>query len=325
MDIAIEAEGISKVYKSKVVLHNFSLKVKKGEIFGLLGPNGAGKSTFIRILSGLEEPDSGTLTILGTPAGSENRRRIGVAPQENAIYPLLSCLENLLYFGSLYGVGGKKARDRALDLLAKLGLSEKKDVPSEFLSGGMKRRLNLACALMHEPEIIILDEPTTGLDPATRIHMWETVRSIIHETGATLMLTTHYMEEVEALCERIAFVNSGQIVAEGTTDQLKKRVGKEVAKLITIPGEPKGLIALISGIKGVSSVTAAGHGVFIEGDEIASKIPEISKAVEKHGETIVELSLSRPSLEDVFLALTGSNLRETNAKEVGKVEPVKRN
>lgn len=318
MEYAIEAENLAKVYKNKVALYNFNLKISKGEIFGLLGPNGAGKSTFIRIIAGLEEPDSGKLQILGAKPAKENRRKIGLAPQENAIYPLLSCMENLTYFGSLYGVGGKKAKERALSLLERLGLAEKKDAQADMLSGGMKRRLSLACALMHGPQIIILDEPTTGLDPATRIKMWETVREVVEETGATLLLTTHYMEEAEALCGRIAFVNSGQVVAEGTPDELKRMVGKEFAKISTVPGEPQKLLHALKGIKGIAKVTATEHGVVVEGEQIASILPEISKVLKKNGETVVELTLSKPSLEDVFLKLTGAKLRE-----VVKVEPNK--
>lgn len=264
--------------------------------------------------------DFGALNILGTKAGKESRRKLGIAPQENSIYPLLTCMENLTYFGSLYGVSGKKARERAISLLEQLGLEDKKDVVAQFLSGGMKRRLNLACALMHEPEIIILDEPTTGLDPVTRVRMWETVKKVVRETKATLILTTHYMEEAEALCNRIAFVNAGRVVAEGTPNALKRRVGKEIAKLATIPGNPQKLIDIIKGISGIGNVTATEHGVFVEGKNISSRLPEISKVLEKNGETVVEMSVSRPSLDDVFLKMTGLKLRE-----VGKVETVKRN
>ncbi|MEM4366764.1 MAG: ABC transporter ATP-binding protein [Candidatus Anstonellales archaeon] len=318
MEYAIEAEGLSRTYKNKVALSRFSLKVRRGEVFGLLGPNGAGKSTFIRIVAGLERQDLGTLKIFGREACPELRRQIGIAPQENAIYPLLSCMENLLYFGSLYGIEGKEARERAAFLLESLGLSEKKDTTSQFLSGGMKRRLSLACALMHSPKVIILDEPTTGLDPATRISMWETMKKVVADAKATLILTTHYMEEAEALCNRIAFVNSGKLVAEGTLDELKKMVGREIAKLKSVPGSPKELIKLIKGIKGVESVTATEHGMVIEGKEIGLHMAEISKALKENGETIVELSISKPSLEDVFLKLTGSKLREASAVEHNK-------
>ena len=318
MEYALEAENLGKIYGKKVVLHDFSLKIRKGSIFGLLGPNGAGKSTFIRIVSGLEGQDSGTLNLLGSKAGKISRRQLGVAPQENSIYPLLTCTENLMYFGSLYGVTGKTARGRAAALLEQLGLSDKKDAVAEYLSGGMKRRLNLACALMHRPKIIMLDEPTTGLDPATRIKMWETVRSIVRETGATLILTTHYMEEAEALCGRIAFVNAGQVVAEGTPNELKKRVGKEMAKLSTVPGKAENIIRIINGIGGIDNVTTTEHGVVVEGRDISSRLPEIARALEKNGETVVEMSVSRPSLEDVFLKMTGLKLREVNKAEAEK-------
>lgn len=312
----LEANSISKVYGKKVVLFEMSLKIKRGEIFGLLGPNGAGKSTLIRIISGLEELDSGSLEILGKKASSENRRRLGIAPQENAVYPLLTCMENLVYFGSLYGVTGKTATERANKLLDQLGLESKKNAVAGHLSGGMKRRLNLACALMHEPEIIILDEPTTGLDPATRMRMWETVQEVVKRTKATLILTTHYMEEAEALCDRIAFINNGKVVAEGAPEELKKLAGKEMVKLSTVPGDSKKLARIVKKIGGVKNITPTEHGVLVEGTGISSKVPEISREVEKNGETVVEISVSKPSLEDVFLKITGTKLTE-----VGKVEP----
>lgn len=320
MEYALEAENLTKVYGNKVVLFNFSLRIEKGKIFGLLGPNGAGKSTFIRMLSGLEAPDSGTLRILGEAAGAKIRRKIGVAPQDDAIYPLLTCMENLRYFGSLYGVSGRGANDKALALLGQLGLAEKKDSPAGTLSGGMRRRLNLACALMHNPEIIILDEPTTGLDPATRVQMWHTVREVVKANNATLLLTTHYMEEAEALCEQIAFVNSGMAVAQGTADELKMRVGREIAKITAVPGGPEKIAKIIEGLSGIDAVRTTEHGVIVEGDKISSRLPEISKLLEKNKQTVVEMSLSKPSLEDVFMSITGAKLRE-----VGAVEHPKRN
>ena len=320
MEYALEAEGLGKIYGKKVVLHDFNLKVRAGCIFGLLGPNGAGKSTFIRIVSGLEAQDEGTLNLLGAKAGKVSRRQLGVAPQENSIYPLLTCTENLLYFGSLYGVGGKTAKERAASLLLQLGLQEKKDTIAEYLSGGMKRRLSLACALMHMPKIIMLDEPTTGLDPATRIKMWETVRKVVHDTKATLILTTHYMEEAEALCDRIAFVNAGHVVAEGTPDELKRRVGKEIAKISTVPGNSEKVMRIIRGIGKIDNVTATEHGVVVEAKDISSRLPEIARILVKNGETVIEMSVSQPSLEDVFLKMTGLKLLEAK-----KAEAVKKN
>ncbi|MFA6907397.1 MAG: ABC transporter ATP-binding protein [Candidatus Micrarchaeia archaeon] len=320
MEYALEAGNLGKVYGKKVVLYDFTLKVRKGSIFGLLGPNGAGKSTFIRIVSGLEAQDSGSLSLLGAKAGKESRRQLGVAPQENSIYPLLTCMENLMYFGSLYGVTGKTARERATSLLLQLGLQDKKDAVAEYLSGGMKRRLSLACALMHQPKIIMLDEPTTGLDPATRIKMWETVRKVVHDTKATLILTTHYMEEAEALCGRLAFISAGHVVAEGTPDELKRRVGKEIAKLSTVPGNAENVIRIIKGIGGIDNVTATEHGVVVEAKDVSSRLPEIAKILVKNGEAVIEMSVSQPSLEDVFLKMTGLKLLEAK-----KAEAIKKN
>jgi len=318
MGRVIEANNVVKTYPGKVTLFNFSLDVEDGEVLGLLGPNGAGKSTFIRILTGLEKADAGEIKLFGKRTSKEGRKKIGVAPQENSIYPLLTCMENLLYFGSLYGVTGKKAREKADSLLKELGLSDKKNVPAGYLSGGMKRRVNLACALMHEPRIIILDEPTTGLDPATRRNMWKMVTRLVRETKATLILTTHYMEEAEALCERIAFINAGQIVAEGNPKELKKMAGKEIAKIKSIPGVYANLEPQLRKIAGID-VTVTEHGVVIESDNVSQKISAITKAFGKYKEEIIEFSVSQPSIEDVFLKLTGSQL-----KGVVKVEPKKR-
>ncbi len=318
MGAVVEAKNIVKTYPKKVTLYNFSLDINEGEVLGLLGPNGAGKSTFIRILTGMEKADSGKIKLFGKPPSAENRKKIGVAPQDNAVYPLLTCMENLLYFGSLYGVKGKNAREKAEKLLNELELSDKKNVQAGFLSGGMRRRLNLACALMHEPKIIVLDEPTTGLDPSVRRKMWRVVTDVVKETKATMLLTTHYMEEAEALCERIAFINAGQVVAEGRPTELKRKAGREIAKLKSIPGEYKKLEPLLMKIKGVENVTATEHGVFVEAEEVSTKIAGITRIFEKKKEKIIELSVSKPSLEDVFLKLTGAQL-----KEAVKVEPKK--
>ncbi len=314
----VEAKNLVKTYPKKVTLYNFSLSINEGEVLGLLGPNGAGKSTFIRILTGLEKADSGRINLFGKMPSKENRKKIGVAPQENSVYSMLTCMENLLYFGSLYGVTGKKANEKAEKLLEELGLSDKKNVQSGFLSGGMRRRLNLACALMHDPKLIILDEPTTGLDPGTRRRMWKTVVNIVRETKATVLLTTHYMEEAEALCQRIAFVNAGQIAAEGKPSELKKMAGKEIAKLKSIPGEYNKLEPLLTKINGIENVTVTEHGIVVESDDVSTKIAAITRIFEKKKEKIIELSVSKPSLEDVFLKLTGAQL-----KEAVKVEPKK--
>lgn len=309
MGSVVEAKNIVKTYPAKVTLYNFSLEIEKGEICGLLGPNGAGKSTFIRILTGMEKADAGKIRLFGERPTNKNKKKIGVAPQGNCIYPLLTCMENLLYFGSLYGVKGKKAKEKAEELLEELGIGEKKNVPAAYLSGGMRRRLNLACALMHDPRLIILDEPTAGLDPGTRRKMWKVVIRVLKESGATMLLTTHYMEEAEALCKKVAFINAGQVVAEGSPKELKKMVGKEIAKIRSIPGDYEKIRSAAEKIKGIENVTVTDHGLVIEANDISSKVAEITRLLGKKKEKIVGFSVSKPSLEDVFLKLTGEQLK----------------
>ncbi|MCX8200200.1 MAG: ABC transporter ATP-binding protein [Candidatus Micrarchaeota archaeon] len=319
MGAVIRAMGLTKRYPGKTALDNFSIEVEEGEMLGLLGPNGAGKSTFISIIAGVESPTAGELSLFGAPASKAARRMIGVAPQENAVYPLLTCTENLLYFGSLYGIAGREARARADELLQQLGLADKKDVPAAYLSGGMRRRLNLACALMHRPKVIILDEPTTGLDPAVRNNMWKTVQNVAKDSGATVLLTTHYMEEAEALCSRIILMNSGKVVADGTPAALKKIAGREIAKIKSIPGKYPLVVEKLQKVRGIGSITPTEHGIIIESDDISPLIQDITRVLEKHGEKIVEFSVSRPSLEDVFLKLTGAKLREGGADGQAKL------
>ncbi len=310
MEHVLVAENLVKTYPGKVALYDFSITIREGEIFGLLGPNGAGKSTFIRLLAGLEGADAGRVYLFGQPASQESRKLIGVAPQENAVYSLLTCLENLLYFGSLYGVTGKAAQEKASHLLEELGLAEKRNAQARHLSGGMLRRLNLACALMHEPKLILLDEPTTGLDPSTRRRMWATITRLVKDRKASVLLTTHYMEEAEALCGKIAFINAGRVIAEGTPEELKRMAGREMAKVKSLPGDYAKLEQAVKAIKGVENATATEHGMVIESDSIASKVGEITRVFGKNREKIIDLSISKPSLEDVFLKLSGAQLKE---------------
>lgn len=318
MGLVIETKKLTKKYPGKVALDELDLQVNEGEILGLLGPNGAGKSTLIRIISGTEERDNGELLLFGKKVSKESRKKIGVAPQENAVYPLLTCYENLIYFGSLYGITGSTAHERAEELLKKLNLYDKKDVASGDLSGGMRRRLNLACALMHKPKIIVLDEPTTGLDPAVRNTMWRTTKEVAKDNKATLLLTTHYLEEAEALCDRIVLINSGKIIADGTPNSLKKMAGKEIAKIKSIPGKYDSIYNSILEIEGVDEVTITEHGLVVESENISNKISYITKTFEKNKENIVEFTVSKPSLEDVFLKLTGAKLREGEKNEPNK-------
>ncbi len=304
---AIEALDLVKTYQKRVTLYNFSIQIPAGSVYGLLGPNGAGKSTFIKIISGLEKQDSGTLRIFDSHPSRNSRRQIGFAPQENVFYSLLTCMENLLYYASMYGVRSKDAGQRAEQLLKMLGIGDKADSISGWLSGGMKRRLNLACSLMHNPKIIILDEPTTGLDPVSRMKMWHTVKELKRKENSTIILTTHYMEEAEELCDEIAFVNKGQVVRTGTPQKLKTGTG--TLTLRSLPGRYNALVAEIEKIRGLKNVRASDNSLIIESKNVASKLSSITGILAKNNEQLVDLRISQPTLEDAFIKLTGATLK----------------
>ena len=306
---AIEANDLVKTYPKKVTLYNFSIKIPAGEIYGMLGPNGAGKSTFIKIIAGLERQDNGELKILGKVPSKETRKLLGIAPQENSFHSLLTCFENLMYYAELYGVKRDDAEKRANELLDMLGLEEKKNTQAAWLSGGMKRRLNLACALMHKPKIIILDEPTTGLDPISRIRMWNVVRTIQKKENATVLLTTHYMEEAETLCNEISFVNRGHVVRTGTPEKLKSIAGKEFLRVKSTPGNYQKLIPIIQKIEGVKHISSANEELLIEAKNAPSKIGVVTRTLNENNEDIIDLRVSRATLEDAFIKLTGAGLK----------------
>ncbi len=211
-------DHITKSFGKKEIIKNVSFEVKKGETFGLLGPNGAGKSTTISMICGLISYDSGDIKVGGKSVKEyplEAKKKIGIVPQDIALYPTLSAKENLVFWGKMYGLNGKIAKERAEEVLAYVGLQDRGKDKIETFSGGMKRRINIGATLMHEPELLIMDEPTVGIDPQSRNHILETVKKL-NEKGMTVIYTSHYMEEVEYLCERIAIVDHGKVIALGT-------------------------------------------------------------------------------------------------------------
>jgi ABC-type multidrug transport system ATPase subunit len=234
----IEIRNLSKNYGDFNALKDVSLSIEKGTIFGLLGPNGAGKSTLIKVLSCQSRPSSGQAFISGLDVVSDKKEVlsiIGLVPQENSFYDELTINENLLYFGSLYGIPILDIKKRSHKILKMLQLDEKSDSRGITLSGGMKTRLNIACALMHKPEVLILDEPSVGLDPVSRKALWDTIRSV-NEEGTTILITTHYMEEADILCDRLLIMNRGRIVIEGKPEELKNTAGEKVIQITSIPG-----------------------------------------------------------------------------------------
>ena len=229
MDPAITARGLVKTYGSLRALDGVDLTVPQGTVLGLLGPNGAGKTTIVRVLSTLLQPDSGSAQVVGIDVLAhprQVRRRIGLSGQYAAVDEYLTGFENLDMIGRLYHLGRKKSRERARELLAAFGLEDAGDRPSKTYSGGMRRRLDLAGALVAAPPVLILDEPTTGLDPRSRAQMWDVIRELVAQ-GATLLLTTQYLEEADRLADRIAVIDGGRVVAEGSADELKARFGGE--------------------------------------------------------------------------------------------------
>jgi ABC-2 type transport system ATP-binding protein len=291
---------------------HLNLEINEGEIFGLLGPNGAGKSTTIKMMCGLLAPDQGEIRIGGESVRRnpiEIKRRIGVVPQELAIYEDLSARENVTFFAKLYGLKGKVLEERVEEALGFVGLLDRqKDKPSAY-SGGMKRRLNIACAITHRPKLIIMDEPTVGIDPQSRNHILESVKTL-NKMGSTIIYTTHYMEEVEAICSRVGIMDHGRLIASGTKEQLIRQLAREEKVVIGTGGVNA---AAVDELRGHSRV----EKVVVEGDELAVYLPSSSSYLQdilfilsKHEVAIQTLNRIEPNLETVFLALTGRTLRD---------------
>ena len=232
-DFMVRIEGLSKSYKKRPMLRDLSLKIAAGEVYGLLGPNGAGKTTTINLMCGLLKADSGEVYINGQTASKATKPLIGVVPQENLLYRSLTCAENLAFFGQVYGVAKDKRRQRIQECLAAVHLSDRANSLVEHLSGGMQRRLSIAIALIHHPRLVILDEPTTGLDIEARYEVWDLIRTL-KKQGVTILLTTHLLEEAERLCQRIGIIKQGQLLAEGSLAHLRHHVpAKEIVIIET--------------------------------------------------------------------------------------------
>jgi ABC-2 type transport system ATP-binding protein len=302
MEKIIEIQNIFRTFGDFKALNDVSLDIEKGTIFGLLGPNGAGKSTLIKVLSCQMRPTTGSAFISGLDIVSDKKdvlSIIGVVPQENSFYNELTISENLMYFGSLYGVSSLEIKKRSHQILKMLQLDEKKSARSYTLSGGMKTRLNIACALIHKPEVLILDEPSVGLDPVSRKALWDTIREV-NSDGTTILITTHYMEEADLLCDRILIMHRGNIVVEGTPEELKNTVGERVIQITSTPGDYYALTDLVDMLEGVASCAVNEKGLKITlTDEQA--LEHIIETLEGGGEHITNIESNRPSLENVFI------------------------
>ncbi len=310
-DRSIHVNSITKAFSDFVVLKGVSLDVGSGTIFGFLGPNGAGKSTLIKILTTILAPTTGTATIAGldlATRSSEVRQRIGVALQDVGLDPVMRARELLELQGRLYRLSAQDARQRSEELLAKVGLLDvdPKKTAGNF-SGGMKRRLDLALALVHRPEILFLDEPTTGLDPVSRVQIWEEVRRLNREEGMTIFLTTQYLEEADKLADQVAIIHEGTIVASGTPTALKATMGSEV---VTIAFEDSttaaSATALLQAL--VDSAKTVGHETICYVSNATARLPDMLRVLDKSKIAVKNVMLSQPSLDDVFLKATGARL-----------------
>ena len=308
---AIATQALRRSFKGDIeAVRDLDLTVSGGEIFGFLGPNGAGKTTTVRMLCTLLPPTSGSATVAGLDVvarPADVRRRIGVALQEIGLDPVQTGRELLELQCGLYGIAGKRARARTDELLELVGLTEAADRFTKTYSGGMKRRLDLASALVHKPEVLFLDEPTTGLDPASRLTVWEEVRRINHE-GATIFLTTQYLEEADKLCDRLAIIDNGLIVAEGTPEQLKAQMGHDVVSVSLNGADPGATEAALAELEGLERTVRAPEALALYVEDGAGSIPEIVRRLDRDQIEVGAISVSRPSLDDVFLRATGRRL-----------------
>ena len=315
--IAIEVEAISKRFGKLLAVDNVSFTVQSGEIFGLLGPNGAGKSTLIRMLTTLVPPTSGTAIVGGHDIIHDPnavRSNIGVIPQNMTSDPELTCAENIGIHARLYGITGAQRRRRTAELLEAVGLSDRANALAATLSGGMRRRLEIARGLVHDPQILFLDEPTTGLDPASRISVWEMITHLRAKQGRTLFLTTHNMDEADRLCDRLAIVDQGKVVALDTPVALKSSVpGASRIELQFEPDLPNGA-ADLEALPAVKSVRALGSATYrVSSDRGPASAQELIELARDRKLELKGLSVQSTSLDDVFLYYTGHGLAEAEA------------
>jgi ABC-2 type transport system ATP-binding protein len=309
--VSVEARALARTFKGGVeAVRGIDLEVATGEIFGFLGPNGAGKTTTVRMLCTLLPPTTGEARVAGLDVlsqGAAVRRRIGVALQEIGLDPVQTGRELLELQCGLYGILGAAARTRTNELLELVGLTEAADRRTQTYSGGMKRRLDLASALVHSPEVLFLDEPTTGLDPASRLTVWDEVRRI-NAGGTTVFLTTQYMEEADRLCERLAIIDDGRIVAEGTPERLKAEMGHDVVSVTLDGADAEATRAAIGELPGLERVVAEPEALHLYLEDGAGSVAEIVRRLDREQLTVGAISVARPSLDDVFLQATGRRL-----------------
>ena len=312
MENLMTIKNLTKSFKNNTVLNGISFDVRRGEVLCILGPNGAGKTTTINILTTALKSDGGEVEFKGEKIGRQlhaYKQSLGIVPQDVSLYEELSAEQNLEFFASLYGLKGKKLKEAVNEALAFAGLEERRHDKIKTFSGGMKRRLNIACAIAHSPELVIMDEPTVGIDPQSRNHILDSIKKL-QDSGMTVIYTTHYMEEVEVISSRIIIMDHGSIIAEGTTESLKEAFENE--KRYTILVEENGIIPEneFFSVEGVKSVKIEGETIEITSLKGVENLDKIISLLSDRGEKIRNIASETANLEMVFLKLTGRKLRD---------------
>jgi len=311
-DRVLVGAGLRRSFGDLVAVDDVGFHIDAGETYGLLGPNGAGKTTTISMIVGLLERDGGDITVAGQPMTTRSVRAkaaIGYVPQDLAIYPDLSGRENLLFFARLYGMSGSRAKARTAEVLEVIGLADRGGDLSKKYSGGMKRRLNIGIALLHQPRLLVLDEPTVGVDPQSRNAILDNVRSLSGK-GMAVLYTTHYMEEAEHLCDRVGIIDHGKLIAEGTRRELVGLVGERDRVSLGATGDLAATAQALAALPGVHEAGATEDGIALVVDDARGLLPEILAQASDAGATIKTVEVTEPDLEAVFLHLTGRALRD---------------
>ncbi len=309
----LEARSLKKSFGSVRAVEGVSLAVEPGRILGLLGPNGAGKTTTVSMLSGLVRPDEGQVLVGGRPLDGDAdpaKGKLGLVPQDLALYDDLSALDNLRFFGSLQGMGARSLERAMGEALAVAGLSDRGKDKVKSYSGGMKRRLNLAAGLLHGPEVLLLDEPTAGVDPQSRNAIFDTLERLRDE-GKAILYTTHYMEEAERLCDRIVIVDHGKVVAQGDLAALRKLLPSGERMVVDLASAPRPeWVSSLSTLPGIASAEASGTTITLGLEDLAAGGASALSWLRAHGASVSNVTSDRPGLEEVFLTLTGRSLRD---------------
>ncbi|MBN2175454.1 MAG: ABC transporter ATP-binding protein [Bacteroidales bacterium] len=310
-EVVVRVSQLSKKFGAFTAVDHVSFDIYKGEIFGFLGPNGAGKTTSINMICGILPPSSGEISFNGNKIGTTGslKNKIGICPQENIHWDKLTCFEQLVFMGNMYDLPPGTARENANRLLEFLGLIEKSGVLARKLSGGMKRRLNIALALIHDPEILVLDEPEAGLDPQSRVLVRDFIKSLAREK--TIILTTHNMDEADRLSDRVAIMDHGKLLMIDTPQKLKQSIGEGDVMVLELDREPKDVISIKENLcKICKDVNVSNSTLRFHGNNLMESVPKITRNIGEMGYSILKMTLRENTLEDVFIHLTGNKLRE---------------